>query len=226
MKYTSVIFDLDGTLCDTLYDIHASLNSMLRERGYPEHSFEHTKSGINRGSRYLIAHALPEGSREDEIDAALEHYMKIYSEHVCDATVPYEGIIPLLYDLRRAGISLAVLSNKPDELVAVLAERLFHGMFAITIGDALVDSGHDAYPKKPSPVAPLAIAHTFGTSPENVLLVGDSDVDIQTAHNAGMTAVGVTWGYRDPEVLILAGADHIVSAPADIYKIIIEGETK
>lgn len=219
MKYTSVIFDLDGTLCDTLRDIHNSVNEMLREKGYPVRSFDHTKSGINRGSRYLIAHALPDGSKDSEIDAALANYMEIYREHLCDYTVPYGGITALLSDLRSAGLSLAILSNKPDELVSRLASRLFPGIFELT-------AGQGAYPVKPSPEAPLAIARELGTTPERVLFVGDSDVDIETANNAGMTAVGVTWGYRDRDTLVSAGAGHIVSTPADIYRIIMMEETK
>lgn len=213
MNYTSVIFDLDGTLCDTMPDIHSSVNAMLRRRGYPERSFEHTTQGLNRGSRFLISHALPEGACDAEIDAALALYMSIYGDHLCDQTVPYDGITQLLSDLLRLGITLAILSNKPDAFVARLSEQLFPGAFRLTVGQG-------AYPVKPSPEAPLAIAQKLGVAPESILFVGDSDVDIITAHNAGMTAVGVTWGYRDRSVLVSAGADYIVDTPSDIYSII------
>ena len=213
MKYTSVIFDLDGTLCDTLRDIHASVNRTLAALGYPERSFEHTRGGINRGSRHLIAHALPDDADEGTVMETLALYMKIYGEHLCDETVPYPGITPMLARLNAENIKLAVLSNKPDPLVKRLAEHCFPGIFDIAMGQG-------EYPVKPEPTAPLAIACTLGVSTETVLFVGDSDVDVLTAHNAGMTAVGVTWGYRDRDVLVSAGADHIISHPSEIYDII------
>ena len=213
MKYTSVIFDLDGTLCDTLPDIHSSVNAMLKERGYAERSFEHTAGGINHGSRHLIAHALPEDIGDSEIDAALARYMQIYGEHLCDSTVPYDGIVSLTSRLRDDGVKLAILSNKPDTLTKRLASQLFPDTFAITVGQG-------AYPVKPSPEAPLAISRALGCKPEEILFVGDSDVDVMTAHNAGMKAAGVTWGYRGRDILVSAGADHIVDVPLGIYDIV------
>ncbi len=212
MKFDGVIFDLDGTLCDTLSDIHVSVNRALSKNGYPERAFAHTAQGINRGSRFLIAHALPEGAGEDVVTSVLSQYMGIYAEHLCDTTRPYPGIPELLSSLKLRGARLAILSNKPDALVKRLSEHCFPGVFDVSVGQG-------KYLVKPSPEGPLAIAERLGFVPERVLFVGDSDVDMITAHNAGMRAVGVSWGYRAVSVLEGAGADEIVSAPDEILKI-------
>lgn len=218
MNYDAVIFDLDGTLCDTLPDIHRSVNLTLAAFGCPEREFSHTALGINRGSRHLIAHALPDGADEKTVTDTLALYMKIYGEHLCDTTAPYPGIAALLDRLRHAGIKLAILSNKPDELVKRLAEHCFPGVFDIAVGQG-------KYPTKPSPEAPLAVAAALGVPRERVLFVGDSDVDMMTAHNAGMASVGVLWGYRSRDILEDAGAGRVAEEPDKIYDIIAE-ETK
>ena len=207
--YDAIIFDLDGTLCDTMPDIHASVCMMLDLLGYPGRELSHTVNGINRGSRHLIEHALPDGVSKADVDAALDCYMKFYSEHLCDATAPYAGITDLLPRLRDRGVKLAVLSNKPDTFVSRLAAALFPDTFTVTVGQG-------PYPAKPSPTAPLAIADMLGAAPDRILVVGDSDIDVITAHNAGMHAAGVTWGYRTRDVLVAAGADHIVNKPIEI----------
>ncbi len=219
MNYDAVIFDLDGTLCDTLPDIHRSVNLTLAALGLPEREFAHTALGINHGSRRLIAHALPEGADEKAVTDTLALYMKIYAEHLCDTTVPYPGVSKLLSRLSLSGVKLAILSNKPDALTKRLAEHCFPGVFDVTVGQG-------RYPVKPSPEAPLAVAAMLSTAPDRILFVGDSDVDIITAHNAGMTSVGVKWGYRSCEVLENAGAEHIADTPDEIYDIIITEENK
>ncbi len=210
--YRAAIFDLDGTLCDTLSDIHASVNLTLRENGFPERKFSHTEMGINHGSRFLIAHALPEGTDDDVVTDVLAKYMKIYALHLCDTTSPYPGVPELLFSLKADGARLAILSNKPDALVKRLAEHCFPGVFDLAIGQG-------EYPVKPSPEGPLAIAARLGAAPEDILFIGDSDVDMRTAHNAGMRAVGVSWGYRGVGVLKEAGAEAIANKPEDILKI-------
>ncbi len=219
LKYKAAIFDLDGTLCDTLPDIHKSVNQTLSELGFPPREYSHTALGINHGSRRLIEHALPEGTGDETVDETLALYMKIYSEHLCDTTAPYPGIFELISRLRASGVKLAVLSNKPDALVKRLADTLFPGLFDIAVGQG-------KYPVKPSPEAPLAVAAALGAEPSRVLFVGDSDVDVLTAHNAGMTSAGVLWGYRSREILSDAGADVLVSAPDEIYDIIVTEGSK
>ncbi len=213
MKYSAVIFDLDGTLCDTMPDIHASVNIMLKQLGYPVRTFEHTIMGLNRGSRYLIAHALPENASDEEIDCAMKIYMKIYREHLCENTNIYPGVYGLISNLSDTGTPLAILSNKPDIFVKAMADRYFPGKFMEALGQG-------RYPVKPSPEAPLSIAQTLGIEPNRILFVGDSDVDIKTAHNAGMTACGVLWGYRGIDILREAGAEFIVSNPDEIMSIL------
>ena len=209
--FDAIIFDLDGTLCDTLPDIHASVSRMLERLGYPPRTMTNTIGGMNHGSRNLIRHALPDGAGEDEIDTALAVYTEMYGAHVCDATTPYMGIQSLVERLSRDGVMLAVLSNKPDALVAKIVSTLFPGLFAMTVGQG-------PYELKPSAEAPLTIASVFGVPPEAVLIVGDSDVDVMTAHNAGMKSAGVTWGYRSREVIVNAGADFIVDTAQELYE--------
>ena len=209
--FDAVIFDLDGTLCDTLPDIHASVSRMLERLSYPPRTVTNTIWGMNHGSRNLIRHALPDGAGEDEVDTALAVYTEIYGAHVCELTTPYRGIRELVEKLSRDGVMLAVLSNKPDALVAKIISKLFPGSFAMTVGQG-------PYELKPSKEAPLTIASMFGVPPEAVLVVGDSDVDVETAHNAGMKAAGVTWGYRSRDVIEKAGADFIVDTAEELYR--------
>lgn len=213
IKYRAVIFDLDGTLCDTIADIAASVNLTMSAMGFPERSVEHTALGMNRGSRNLIAHALPEGADDGVVDGALSLYKEIYAEHLCDTTAPYPGMAELVKTLRLRGVKTAVLSNKPDAHVKRLVGHCFPGMF-----DEVVGQGR--YQIKPSPEGPLAVAGLLGVSPKETLFVGDSDVDVMTARNAGMVSVGVTWGYRTPDVIARAGADFIVGTPEEIIGII------
>lgn len=213
MAPKAIIFDLDGTLMHTLPDIHLSVNEMLARLGYPTHDYEHTVGGINCGARHLIAHALPEDASEAQIDEALAVYSSIYAEHYADTSEPFSGIDETVLDLLADGFRLAVLSNKPDEFTKKLTREAFGNSFDLVIGQG-------KYKTKPSPEAPLAIAEEWGLTPDQIVFVGDSDVDMQTAKAAGMRSVGVSWGYRESELLRRAGAEHIADTPAALYSII------
>lgn len=217
MKH-AVIFDLDGTLLNTLGDLRAATNHALEVRGLPPHSMEEIRQFIGNGIRLLICRAMPEGTPEAEIDAALDDFKAYYAAHIHDRTVPYDGIPQLLTALRKHGIKVAVLSNKIDSASQQLIEYFFPGKTDVVFGE------HVGVPRKPDPTSCRMVMQQIGVQPEQVLYVGDSGTDMQTAKNAGLYAVGVTWGFRSKEVLLKYGADVLVHRPEQILQILDSDE--
>lgn len=217
MKH-AVIFDLDGTLLNTLGDLRAATNHALEVRGLPPHSMEEIRQFIGNGIRLLICRAMPEGTPEAEIDAALDDFKAYYAAHIHDRTVPYDGIPQLLTALRKRGIKVAVLSNKIDSASQQLIEYFFPGKTDVVFGE------HVGVPRKPDPTSCRMVMQQLGVQPEQVLYVGDSGTDMQTAKNAGLYAVGVTWGFRSKEVLLKCGADVLVHRPEQILQILDSDE--
>lgn len=217
MKH-AVIFDLDGTLLNTLGDLRAATNHALEVRGLPPHSMEEIRQFIGNGIRLLIRRAMPEGTPEAEIDAALDDFKAYYAAHIHDRTVPYDGISQLLTALRKRGIKVAVLSNKIDSASQQLIEYFFPGKTDVVFGE------HVGVPRKPDPTSCRMVMQRLGVQPEQVLYVGDSGTDMQTAKNAGLYAVGVTWGFRSKEVLLKCGADVLVHRPEQILQILDSDE--
>ena len=217
MKH-AVIFDLDGTLLNTLGDLRAATNHALEVRGLPPHSMEEIRQFIGNGIRLLICRAMPEGTPEAEIDAALDDFKAYYAAHIHDRTVPYDGIPQLLTALRKRGIKVAVLSNKIDSASQQLIEYFFPGKTDVVFGE------HVGVPRKPDPTSCRMVMQQLGVQPEQVLYVGDSGTDMQTAKNAGLYAVGVTWGFRSKEVLFKYGADVLVHRPEQILQILDSDE--
>lgn len=217
MKH-AVIFDLDGTLLNTLGDLRAATNHALEVRGLPPHSMEEIRQFIGNGIRLLICRAMPEGTPEAEIDAALDDFKAYYAAHIHDRTVPYDGIPQLLTALRKHGIKVAVLSNKIDSASQQLIEYFFPGKTDVVFGE------HVGVPRKPDPTSCRMVIQQLGVQPEQVLYVGDSGTDMQTAKNAGLYAVGVTWGFRSKEVLLKYGADVLVHRPEQILQILDSDE--
>ena len=217
MKH-AVIFDLDGTVLNTLGDLRAATNHALEVRGLPPHSMEEIRQFIGNGIRLLICRAMPEGTPEAEIDAALDDFKAYYAAHIHDRTVPYDGIPQLLTALRKRGIQVAVLSNKIDSASQQLIEYFFPGKTDVVFGE------HVGVPRKPDPTSCRMVMQQLGVQPEQVLYVGDSGTDMQTAKNAGLYAVGVTWGFRSKEVLLEYGADVLVHRPEQILQILDSDE--
>lgn len=217
MKH-AVIFDLDGTLLNTLGDLRAATNHALEVRGLPPHSMEEIRQFVGNGIRLLICRAMPEGTPEAEIDAALDDFKAYYAAHIHDRTVPYDGIPQLLTALRKRGIKVAVLSNKIDSASQQLIEYFFPGKTDVVFGE------HVGVPRKPDPTSCRMVMQQLGVQPEQVLYVGDSGTDMQTAKNAGLYAVGVTWGFRSKEVLLKYGADVLVHRPEQILQILDSDE--
>lgn len=213
MSKKAVIFDLDGTLMHTLPDIHTAICRMIEKLDYPENKYEDTLAGINKGTGYLVRHALPDGIEEEKFNEALKCYLECYSECYSESTEPFSGVCELVEKLYRAGYKLAVLSNKPDAFTKKLVEKGFPERFSPVVGQG-------KYAVKPSPEAPLAIADEIGVLPSDVVFVGDSDIDMKTAKAAGMYPLGVGWGYRPSELLIDAGAKSVAETPEKLFDMI------
>ena len=216
-KFKAAIFDLDGTLACTMPDLYACLNSMLERVGFPTHTKEEVLNYISCGERDYVRFALPIEYRDNEkvLDDCLRIYSGIYSEHYCDSTYLYDGITETLAKLRENGIWMAVHTNKAHAHACGMLEKLgVSGYFDEILGDG-------KYPSKPDPTGSLLLAKKAGFPPSEFCFIGDSDVDMHTAVNAGMFALGVTWGYRPKEMLIEAGANRLVDAPSEIADFIL-----
>ncbi len=212
MKYDLVIFDLDGTILNTLEDLHDSLNYALGRMGFPKRSLEEVRDFVGNGIRKLIERALPPGCDDKTIEEMLVIHREYYRVHCADKTRPYDGILELLAKLKQRGIRLAVLSNKPDYAVKILCDRYFPGIFDKTYGF------REGIERKPAPDAVFALLEELGVQRERAVYVGDSEVDVQTAKNAGLDMVIVEWGFRKREFLIANGAVNLVSAPGEILE--------
>ena len=199
--HRALIFDLDGTLVDSLPGIAASLNRALALHGLPAHGDAAVRGFIGDGARMLVTRALGSGATA-HIESMLRCFSEDYAVSWQHGTRPYEGITALLADLHSRGASLAVLSNKPHAFTSEIVAKLFpEHTFAAVLGN------REGLPHKPDPAGALEIATTLGIAPENCNLIGDSTMDLDTARNAGMATVAVTWGYHDRERLL--GADRI-----------------
>lgn len=216
-RYTTVLFDLDGTLIDTIADLADATEATLREcgrgntDGTPVHSFDDYRRFVGNGCFKLVERAMGE-TTPTKLQSAYERFMEIYSQNYCVKTAPYDGIYALLDALKERGYRLGIVTNKPQTQARRLAERLFRDYaFGCVYGGAV-----EGRPHKPDPqVVRLALADLHATA-EETLFVGDSDVDVYTAHNAGLTAVGATWGFRGREELERAGADILIDYPTDL----------
>ena len=212
------IFDLDGTLVDSLEDIGQACNDVLASHGYPVHPLPAFRFYVGRGFHKLVNDALPEGEAaklsSDQLTALIAEARARYGENMCVRTKPYAGITEALHQLADDGHALAVLSNKPDDLTVDLVRRYFPD-----VPFALVRGGRDGVPLKPEPDAPLDMLRNLKALPETSFYVGDSNVDIFTARNAGMISVGVAWGFRGADELRAAQADHVIDTPQALMRL-------
>lgn len=214
--FKAVIFDLDGTLVDTADDFAYAMNTMLEHFGYPKRNKAEILSFIGNGQKMFTLRSLPENARtEENLERCTEYYASVYSENLVRYSAPYNGIPKALEDMKKAGMKLAVLSNKSD----IHVQKIISQIFGEDFFDAVLGAGRFA--TKPDPEAVLYMADSLGVSPSEVAFVGDSDVDMKTAHNALMTAVGVSWGYRERNVLESAGADSIADNSDELLKILL-----
>ncbi len=210
----TVIFDLDGTLLFSLEDLKNSTNFALRQFGFKERTLEEVRIFVGDGVRKLIERALPQGTDAMIIEDVLRVFKENYEQNMYNCTKPYNGIQKLLLDLRHSSLKTAVVSNKFDIAVKELCKKYFGDLIDVAIGQ------RDDVPKKPAPNGVFAAIKELGAKQQNCIYVGDSDVDVLTAHNAGLKCIGVTWGYRDRELLESKGADYIVNDPHEIFNLI------
>lgn len=206
------IFDLDGTLLDTLQDLAAACNHALSAHDLPQHPVECYKQFVGNGVYKLIERIVPaplktDAALRDSLKSAFDSY---YESHADVFTTPYEGIKPMLDELRAQGLRLAVLSNKPHAFTQRLCEHFFPGYFSPVFGNRV------GYPHKPDRVLVDEVLQITGIVPQDCIYIGDSDVDMCTAKNAGVFGIGVLWGFRSKQELLEAGADAVVEAPREI----------
>ena len=214
--YQNVIFDLDGTLLNTIDDLADAANWVCGNHGWPTHTVEEYKQFVGNGMTRLAQRFVPEDWRTPKrLAQVLGEFMPYYDAHKQDKTAPYPGISQLLGELKGAGVKPAVLSNKAHNLVPSILEGYFPGMFSYTQG-AL-----DGLPTKPDPTLLRRLMEEMGATKENTLFVGDSNVDIQTAKNGGLTSCGVLWGFRSREELVQEGADFLAENTDELKKLIL-----
>ena len=215
MKYQAVLFDMDGTVLDTLDDLCDSINHSLAEFSLPQVSREHVRQCLGNGAAFLVSHSIPADCSPDLEADVLAFYKPWYDAHCLIKTAPYEGILPMMQSLKEHGLRLAIISNKPDRAVQELSDAFFPGLLELSVGES------PSVRRKPAPDTVLTAASQIGLSVDQCVYVGDSEVDLQTARNAGMDCISVTWGFRDEAQLIEAGASNLVRTPQELESLLL-----
>ncbi len=214
MEKNTVIFDLDGTLLNTLGDLHACFNYAIKSFGYPERSIEEVRNFVGNGIVKAIERALPKKVSDKELQEITIVFKEYYQKHMFELTKPYEGIIPMLCKLKEKGFKTAVVSNKYDDAVKNLCKTYFKDLIEAASGEGC------GVKRKPDTSGILKVLKELNSSIEQSIYIGDSDIDILTAKNARIPCISVLWGFRDKEFLINHGADIFAQTPEDIIKII------
>ncbi len=212
--YKLAIFDMDGTILDTLLDLAGGVNHALAAVGMPVRTTEYVRSIVGNGIRTTLTLCAPEGITEEQLDSLHEVFKPYYEKHRTDNTGPYPGVEELLRKLRKKGIKTSVISNKSDESVKALCVEYFDGLFDMPRG--LIEG----VPKKPAPESVNAIIEAMGVKKSETVYIGDSEVDVMTAKNADIDGIFVTWGFRSREQLKERGAECIVDTAEEVYDII------
>lgn len=215
--YQLAIFDLDGTLLDTLADLRQGINYALGTQGFVPRSMAEVRAFVGNGIWKLVERAVPAGTSEAQMDAVYEAFNPYYAKHCADLTAPYDGILPLLQKLQAQGVVCALVSNKPDYAVQTLAAQYFPGLLAASAG------AKDGVRKKPAPDSVFAVIHQLRAEGLRAVYIGDSEVDLQTAQNAALPCISVSWGFRDRSVLEQAGAACICDTVDALYQAICNG---
>ena len=212
ITYNTYIFDLDGTLLDTLGDLAASVNYALRTHGMPEHTIDDVRRFVGNGVRKLMERAVPDGTVNPLFDEAFATFRQHYMEHSLDTTRPYDGVPEMLATLKAKGCHLAVVSNKMMAATQELCRHFFPDTLEVAIGE----NEAEGIRKKPAPDTVIAALRQLGVGQERAVYVGDSDVDIATARNSSLPCISVLWGFRDRDFLLQHGAKTFISAPSEL----------
>ena len=207
----NLIFDLDGTLLNTLADLRDSTNYALQQFGFPERSTEEVRNFVGNGLRMLIRRAVPFETKEETVDAVLAVMKAHYREHYHDGTIPYDGILPFLHKMKMYGFRMAIVSNKADPMVQLLRTLYFDKLIPVAVGEL------DGVPRKPAPDMVRIAMERLGCTEEHTVYIGDSEVDIETAKNAGLPCLSVGWGFRSEKDLRNAGAETVYRSPVELY---------
>lgn len=212
MKYGVAIFDLDGTLLDTLDDLKNALNFALKSNGFPVRTRDEVRSFVGNGMKKLIERGAGDSATEEKLERLYQFHTSYYSKHSTDMTAPYAGIQELLKKMKAAGVHLAVVSNKDDYAVGPLCEKYFPKIFEVAVGV------REGVAKKPAPDTVLEVLKKFGGA--SAVYIGDSEVDIETAKNANIRCISVTWGFRDESDLIKSGATAIAHNTDELLELL------
>ena len=215
MKYKAVIFDMDGTILNTLEDLKNATNYSLRQFGMPERSLEEVRMFVGNGIRKLVERAVPAGTSEEKIAQVLDVFLEYYEIHSADNTSPYPGILELVEKLKKSGIKTAVSTNKADVPAQELGREYFNGIFDLIVGQ------QDGLKVKPAPDSVNKILSILDIQKKDAIYIGDSDVDVQTAKNSGLDFIGVSWGFRGREFLEKNGAKNIVDNANEILDLVL-----
>lgn len=210
----TIIFDLDGTLLNSLEDLHACFNHAIEHFGYPSRNIDEIKSFVGNGIKKAIERALPQRVPNEELNEITNYFRTYYKEHMVEFTKPYEGIIELLSNLKKKGYKLGIVSNKFDDEVKKLSKSYFGDLINIAIGESY------EIRRKPEIDGVVKAVEIMGSKLENCVFVGDSNVDIETAKNAGIPCISVLWGYRDKNFLMECGGKLFAETTKDIEKIL------
>jgi phosphoglycolate phosphatase len=214
MRYNTVIFDLDGTLLNTLDDLRDSLNEVLIAKGFSPKSLEEVRRFVGNGVRNLVRRSVPEECSDEVVSLVMEEFKENYKHNMQNKTRPYNGIMELLLDLYRYNYKLAIVSNKYDAAVKELSRTYFGNLIPVAIGET------SEIKRKPAPDSIYTAVKELGSDLSSTVLVGDSETDVQTAKNAGIPCIGVTWGFRCREVLRSEGADYLIDTPKELLTLI------
>ncbi len=210
MPIKAILLDLDGTILNTLSDLTDSVNYMLEKFGFPTHSEQKIRSIVGNGVKNLITRALPEAASDEKFEEYLSVFKEHYEKNKANKTAPYAGISEALNSLKEKGYLLAIVSNKHNDAVYGLYKQFFADSVSYAIGNL------DSIPKKPAPDMLYHTLEKLGAKKENAVYVGDSEVDVTTAKNAGIPCISVTWGFRDRDCLIDSGASILVDSPNEL----------
>jgi phosphoglycolate phosphatase len=212
--YDTVIFDLDGTLLNTLEDLTDAVNYALEKHGFSTHSLEDVRRFVGNGVKRLMELAIPGGLESQAFEETFADFKEYYSAHCHDKTRPYEDILEVLQELKAKGYKIAIVSNKMDEAVGQLRTYYFDGLIDVAVGES------EEVRKKPAPDTVFRALELLGSKAENSVYVGDSEVDIATAQNANMTCFSCLWGFREEALLRESGATYLIDQPMNLLKLL------